>query len=60
MTNYERIKQMSIEEMVELLGNGDICKHCKYGDKVCFCFEWITCEMGIRDWLNNEVENNDR
>lgn len=59
MTNYERIKGMSVEEMAELLAAEDGCEtFCAFvkdgrcdsygGDK--------PCNKGIELWLNSEVE----
>ena len=55
MTNYERIKQMSVEEMTSYfcIGGLPICPlhtpHCK-DDKCPECF---------KKWLESEVEDND-
>lgn len=53
MTNYERIKSMSIDEMVELISKGE-CYCCKQTTDQ-FCVE-MTCEQGIKQWLESEVE----
>lgn len=68
MTNYERIKNMSVEEMTNYLFehplNFDPCSHsccgCRYIHK---CrkggsFEWINNETKkrIQKWLESEVE----
>lgn len=60
MTNYERIKAMSVDEMVELLdeitdacadiGGGYHCERCPIG-KVCHC----TC-CDVRRWLESECD----
>ena len=60
-TNYERIRNMTIEEMVRFIfgvqneirdkcycANAEQCI-CYEGDEVCFC--------GIEKWLNSEVED---
>ena len=68
MTNYERIKNMSVEEMANYLFEHsldfDPCKHscmgcryfrrCRQGDS----FDWINNEIkkNIQNWLNSEVE----
>ena len=54
MTNYERIKAMSVEEMAEDFF-GD-CDHCAYLDKRCNEHEDMRCEKGVELWLNSEVE----
>lgn len=55
MTNFEKIKQMSVEELAEWLQddiNGCFC--CIYGrDFTCP----NTCISGISEWLEREVEN---
>lgn len=61
MTNYERIKAMSVEEMKRLLGG--ICpytldpiseKQRAIGRKK--CLSGISCNNCRLDWLNSEVE----
>lgn len=53
-TNYERIKEMTIEEMAELLSFHDEgCAYCIRRGKNC---EDIGCETGARNWLESEVE----
>ena len=61
MTNYDRIKQMSIDEMVTMLDNFHLdCSYCPaYG----FCnesFEDKECRDIVKLWLLQEVEENDR
>lgn len=65
MTNYERIKNMSVEEMAESLASEafDVCACCgiTYEEKRDLekqnkkCYECL-CEKGIARWLNSEVE----
>lgn len=68
MTNCDRIKNMSVEEMANCLfehsSDFDPCKHgcmgcryfrrCRQGDS----FDWINNEIkkNIQNWLNSEVE----
>ena len=61
MTNYERIKAMSVEEMAKLLGG--ICpytldtiseKQRAIGRQK--CLSGISCNNCRSDWLNSEVE----
>lgn len=54
MTNYERIKAMSVEEMAEIIY--DCCQHCIYQDKECYNNEDMRCSDGNLKWLNSEVE----
>lgn len=54
MNNYEKIKQMSIEEMITFMRNANCYTTCAYqkecqGDK--------NCNEGIKEWLKSEVEN---
>jgi hypothetical protein len=57
MTNYEKIKSMSIEEMAYFIDklnyiNG-ICEHCEYQYKDC---STISCISALEQWLKSEVE----
>ena len=64
MTNYEKIKNMSVEDMAEYilyLGNGtEYCYgHCIHqNDKSCSCFfaDEKYCIHGVTKWLESEVE----
>lgn len=58
MTNYERIKAMSLEEMaafVEAAGRNTCHKICVYrqGSENC---KNLTCQTGIKHWLESESE----
>lgn len=55
MTNYEKIKNMSVEEMAKEL-NKVKCSHCIRKKSVECDFDDIPCVVGIRNWLNQEVE----
>lgn len=56
MTNYEKIKNMSVEEMAKFM---DI--HSNYPCRHCIgCESNIDCEQGIRKWLESEAENENR
>ena len=64
MTNYERIKNMSVEEMAQRILDGissDPCDYCQHND--------YACDMGygcdntndletLKQWLESEVDNN--
>lgn len=54
MNNFERIKQMTIDEMVNLLLNSccDTCV-CDIDENKCMA---IGCEEGIKQWLESEVK----
>lgn len=54
MTNYERIKTMSVEEIEGLL-RGD-CNHCIYRGKDCIHNREMQCTDGAIKWLNSEVK----
>ena len=56
MTNYERIKAMSVEEVLENFRFSSFaCKCCIYDPDECTRHEEMTCKDGIRDWLNSEA-----
>lgn len=52
MNNYERIKQMSIDEMAQSLSN-TACNLCVYIDVNC---EGKRCKDSIKQWLQAESE----
>lgn len=54
MTNYKRIKQMSVEEMADFLNYTDCCYMCVFCDQLCKVDE--ECREGISEWLKREVE----
>lgn len=57
MTNYERIKEMSVEEMAGKLRWSSLgCKCCIYDPNECTRHDKMTCKDGISEWLNSEVE----
>ena len=57
MTNYERIKAMSVEEMaMELLDNFSSFLYCAYTTDECLKDRNATCKSGVIKWLNSEVE----
>lgn len=57
MTNYDRIKQMSVEEMAEYLSDHWSCIGCAF-EKVCDdnLYRYINCHKNIKQWLEQEVE----
>ena len=58
MTNFEYIKNMTIEEMAEWLQTHiEECGVCVYSEQ-CTCPE--TCIYGISKWLETEVQENER
>lgn len=52
MTNFERIKEMTIDELAEILAVSPcaICK--KKSNQNCE----IPCSLGAKQWLESEVE----
>lgn len=56
MTNYERIKNMSIEEMAKALDVLTPCEHCKYNHKCGQGYPDRECADGVRLWLESEVD----
>ena len=53
MTNFERIKAMSIEELAKELAKDSACEFCNMFDEQT-CMK-ITCEQGIMNFLESEV-----
>lgn len=61
MTNFEKIKQMSVEEIAELLDNiSESCYDKGYGFSNCgncpLSILPSCASTGIKDWLESEVE----
>lgn len=62
-SNYERIKQMSVEDMAKLFYNSnDYCEKCKFcptdiNDLHCPNYSNMSCEEGIKQWLESEAES---
>ena len=61
MTNFEKIKAMSVEEMAmalsKLVSEMETCNTCPayyLPDEVC-----MTCEKGMKVWLELEVQEDD-
>jgi hypothetical protein len=54
MTNYERIKNMTIHEIVDLISHNYKCRKCAYYNRCCN----EECEQGIKEWLESEVIDN--
>ena len=56
MTNYDRIKSMSVEEMAEFIERKtedlEICTHCPAYK---MCDTHIKCGENIKQWLEQEV-----
>ena len=59
MTNFEKIKQMTVEEFAKELHGGFNCDFCKYNDS-CMCIPLVYCAEGFLEWLNEEVKTDER
>lgn len=68
MTNFEKIKNMSVEEMAEFIGGDDVedtllnaacsseyCKHFR-DDGLCLAEGDNTCVPAVKKWLESEVK----
>ena len=59
MTNFDRIKSMSVEEMASLLVKitgcctWDDCEHCPLRLRAC------TSEFYVKEWLESEVQEDE-
>ena len=56
MTNYEKIKAMSINEMAEFLSEQSDCFTCKVKELNKCGFD-ETCECSFKKWLKAEAKN---
>lgn len=54
MTNHERIKAMSVEEMAEFLEDNCLC--CSYTFNDCLENDELCCLEGTKRWLNSEAK----
>ena len=53
LTNFEKIKEMNVEEMAKFLDeNAGKCDCCVYKDRSCI----DECQMHIKEWLELEVD----
>ena len=58
MTNYEKIKSLSFDDMYKFLDENFVfsCKTCPYGD-ACSDLEYSgSCNKALKDWLKAESE----
>ena len=53
MTNFEKIKQMSVEELADKGSCFAACEYCPAQEKNCKC---IGCDKAWEELLNSEVE----
>lgn len=63
ISNYKKIKEMSVEELAELMVSGEwsaICPFCKYyGTENCYVENKgasKNCADGIKEWLESECD----
>lgn len=59
MTNFEKIKSMSVDELAEKLDDLFSCDHCYFAE---FCDENIegtTCTGVLKEWLESEAKENE-
>lgn len=54
MTNYERIKQMSVDEMAYFISE-KLQGHCTFSCP-CDCSLNMSCEKAHKQWLESEAE----
>lgn len=52
MTNFEKIKQMTVEEFAESFGDDSVCEHIRPE----LCTKQHCCDDCILKWLNQEAE----
>lgn len=57
MTNYERIKAMSIEQLAKML-NGE-CQFCAYDGAECTYNDNMHCDEGCLKWLKQVSREED-
>ena len=55
MTNADKIREMTDEELYALLSKGD-CERCTWKEKECLDNEEMNCFNGLEQWLKQEVE----
>lgn len=60
MNNYERIKNMTLEEMSKIIGDISPCEFCIYNDSLKSCLNsGMDCGNATKEWLKQEVKNDD-
>ena len=62
MTNFEKIKAMSLEEMAARITSYADCDYCNYCPAFKFCNSSgiFGCYEVIEKWLESEVDKNER
>lgn len=59
MTNFERLKQMSVEEFAKEMCNGFRCELCIYRDEEDGSFIQTYCVKAFIEYLNKEVNTDE-
>ena len=54
MTNFEKIKNMTVEEFAEFVGFNNVCDYVQ-DYHVEWCNKYPDCKNCIVDWLNSET-----
>lgn len=58
-TNYDRIRNMSVDEMERFFIALRECDECSCNDCVCYSHKAQTCVTGYtREWLESEADDN--
>ena len=60
MTNFEKIKSMTIDEISEFLSNVVYCEMCPVSDFCDVDTTYQECPEKFKQWLLNEAENDRR
>jgi hypothetical protein len=55
MTNLEKIRAMSVEELIGLVGHDSLCSYIQY-EYPKECARRGVCDSCIKEWLLTEVE----
>lgn len=56
MTNLEKIRSMSAEELAYIIAYKPRCTFCAFNKRFC-SLQGLTCTEGITKWLNEEADN---
>jgi hypothetical protein len=56
MNNYEKIKQMTVEEMAVYMDSFNVCNYCNIGFEECVRAGTEPCIEANKKWLLQEVE----
>lgn len=55
MTNFEKIKQLTLEEFAEKF-NSNICRQIR-SERFTYCYKGNSCKDCILNWLNQEADD---